>query len=296
MSETYYGGVEGGGTKFVCAIGSSDGTIVAQERFQTEDPAVTLANAIGFFRDHPQKVAAIGIGTFGPIELRHNQPNYGWITATPKIAWRNTDVVGPFAKVLNVPVAFDTDVNAAALGEWTFGALKGRDVGIYITVGTGIGGGVIVNGKPLHGLAHPEMGHIHVTHDLARDPYAGHCPYHGDCLEGLASGPALGERYGIAGEALADSHEGFALVAHYVAQALTTFTFAIAPERIVVGGGLGARPGFLELVRNDMRALGGGYPPASLVVDTLEDFVVTPGLDNRSGVLGSIALATTAIA
>ena len=290
----YYGGIEGGGTKFVCAIGTADGRLVARERFPTEDPPSTIARAIAFFRERDERIAALGIGSFGPVDLRRDSPQYGWITSTPKPGWRNVDVLGPLSRALDVPAAFDTDVNAAAYGELRYGALAGCDPGVYVTIGTGIGGGAIVNGKPLHGLSHPEMGHIRVPHDRTRDPFSGSCPYHGDCFEGLAAGPALVARYGVPGETLADDHPGLALAAHYAALALSNLTFSLAPQRIVVGGGLGARPGFLERVRADMRELGGDYAPASLVANTLETFVVTPALADRSGVLGAIALASDA--
>ncbi len=289
--ERWYGGIEGGGTKFVCAIGTGDGTLVAHERFATEDPSSTIARAIAFFHQSGKTISALGIGSFGPVDLRRDSPHYGWITSTPKPGWRDVDVLGPLSRGLRVPMAFDTDVNAAAFGEWRYGALADCDPGVYFTIGTGIGGGAVVGGTPVHGISHPEMGHVRIPHDRASDPFAGCCPYHGDCFEGLASGPALVARYGAAGETLADDHPGLALAAHYTALALTNVIFSLAPQRIVVGGGLGARPGFLERVRAEMRRQAGGYAPASLVAEELDAFVVRPALAERSGVLGAIALS-----
>jgi len=206
MSQTsLYGGVEAGGTKFVCAVGDASGRILDEVTFPTTSPDQTLARAISFFKAF-SGLRAIGVGSFGPVDPRPGSPTWGFITTTPKPGWRNTDVAGILGRALNLPVAFDTDVNAAALGEKRWGAAQNVDDFIYLTIGTGIGGGGMFNGTLMHGLLHPEMGHIRIPHDLGRDPFPGACPYHGDCLEGLASGPAIAARWGVPGEQLPPDH------------------------------------------------------------------------------------------
>ncbi|MCI0477366.1 MAG: ROK family protein, partial [Anaerolineales bacterium] len=213
-----FGGIEAGGTKFVCAVGTAPDD-VRETRFSTTTPEETIRRAIDFFRAQP-RVAAIGIGSFGPVDLHRASPTYGYITTTPKPDWANTDLAGAIQRALAVPVGFDTDVNVAALGEHRWGAARGLDTFIYLTIGTGIGGGGLVSGKLMHGLIHPEMGHIRVPHDFVRDPFPGSCPFHSDCLEGLASGPALGKRWGARAETLPADHPAWELQAHYLALAL----------------------------------------------------------------------------
>ena len=186
-----YGAIEAGGTKFVCAVGTGPDDIRAITRFPTTSPEETLGQAIAFFREQPEPVAAIGIGSFGPVDPRPGSPTFGYVTTTPKPHWSNTDVAGAIGRELGVPVAFDTDVNAAALGEHRWGAAQGLDTVVYLTIGTGIGGGAMINGQLVHGLLHPEMGHMPLPRDPERDPFVGACPYHGDCWEGLAAGPSM---------------------------------------------------------------------------------------------------------
>jgi fructokinase len=220
---------------------------------------------------------------------------YGSITTTPKPGWRDTDLVGPLRAALGVPIVVDTDVNAAALGEWRWGAAQGLDTVLYLTVGTGIGGGGLVGGRPLHGLVHPEMGHVRVPHDRARDPFDGVCPFHGDCLEGLASGPALAARWGRAAEALPADHPAWPLEAHYLALALHGCVCTLSPERIVVGGGVMEAPHLLPQVRAELLRLLNGYVQAPAIVDDVAGYVVPPALGRRSGVLGALALAARLI-
>src|SRR5579871_1217938 len=233
-----YGGIECGGTKFVCATGDLTGAIPARCEFPTAQPAETIAQAIRFFQEQPQPVAAIGIGSFGPVDLDPSSPRFGFITSTPKPGWRDTDLAGAVKRALGVPIGFDTDVNAAALGEARWGAAQGLDTFIYLTIGTGVGGGGMIDGRLMHGLVHPEMGHIRVPRNDARDPYPGACPFHGDCLEGLVSGPAMQARWGQPAETLAPDHAAWILAAEYIALGLTTWICTLSPRRIILGGGV----------------------------------------------------------
>ena len=275
------GGVEAGGTKLVCAVGRGR-DVMAETRIATTSPAETLADAIAFFKDHAP-LAALGVASFGPIDLDPRSPAYGFITTTPKPGWAHTDVVGPLRRALGVPVAFDTDVNAAALAEQRWGAARDATSVVYVTVGTGIGGGAVVNGRPVHGLVHPEMGHARIPHDRAADPFAGACPHHGDCWEGLAAAPALAARWGRPSETLPDEHPAWELEARYLALGLVNVILTLSPERVVLGGGVLARAGLLARVRAQVAALIHGYVRAA--------DIVAPALGDRSGVLGALALA-----
>ncbi len=288
-----WGGIEAGGTKFVCAIGSGPDDLI-ETRFPTTTPAETLARAIAFFRAQAVLPAAIGIGSFGPVDPDPHSPTFGFITTTPKPGWGNTDVAGPLRQALGVPVAFDTDVNAAALGEQRWGAAQGLHTFIYLTIGTGIGGGALVEGRLLHGAMHPEMGHIRLPHDRAADPYPGFCPYHGDCFEGLAAGPALERRWGQRAELLPPDHPAWALEAHYIALALTSYILTLVPQRVILGGGVMQQPQLFPLVRREVVALLNGYLPIPALLDPLAAYLVPPGLGNRAGVLGALALAEQA--
>jgi fructokinase len=268
------GAIEAGGTKFVCAIGTASGEIVDDARIETRGPAETLDDVIAFFR-RADKYDAFGIGSFGPIDVRR-----GWITSTPKQGWKNFDIVGAVRRAFDVPIGFDTDVNAAALAEGRWGAAKGLRTVLYVTVGTGIGGGAITEGRLLHGLVHPEMGHIRVPHDLVRDPYQGACPYHGDCLEGLASGVAMKARWGV--EAANFPAAAYELEAEYLASACMTWIATLSPEKIILGGGV-MQPHLFPLIRERVRALVNDYVEAPEIV--------SPGLGNRAGVMGALALA-----
>ena len=221
------GGIEAGGTKFVCAVGSGPDDVRATVRISTTTPAETIGRAIEFFRDQQQvlgPLAAVGIASFGPIDPEPDSSTFGFITSTPKDGWRNTDFAGAVARALALPVGFDTDVNVAALGESRWGAGQGLENLIYLTIGTGIGGGGLVNGALMHGLIHPEMGHIRIPHDRVADPYAGCCPFHGDCLEGLASGPAMNARWRQPAEALPADHPAWKLEATYLALAMVNLS------------------------------------------------------------------------
>ncbi len=214
-----FAALEAGGTKFLCAVGTGPNDLRAETRIPTTIPAETIGRAVEFFQAQARlhgPLAGLGVASFGPVDLHEGSPTWGYITSTPKPGWRNTDLVGPFKQALNLPVAFDTDVDGAALGEGRWGAAQGLDTFIYLTIGTGIGGGAFSRGQLVHGLIHPEMGHIHLPHDRQADPFAGVCPYHGDCFEGLASGPALEKRWGQSAETLPPDHPAWRLEAHPV--------------------------------------------------------------------------------
>jgi fructokinase len=290
MTNKLYGGIEGGGTKFICAVGTGPDDIRAQTRVETTTPAETMRQVIDFFKAQ-EPVAAIGFPCFGPLDPNPNSPTYGHILPTPKPHWSNADVVGMLRAELNVPVAFDTDVNGSALGEWTWGAAQGLNTFIYLTIGTGIGGGAFVEGKLLHGLLHPEMGHIPMPHDKTKDPFEGHCPFHKDCFEGLAAGPAMEKRWGQRAETLPLNHPAWNLEADYIASALTAYAHILSPERIILGGGIGQLEHLLPRIQQKTREKINGYIQSSKIIDEIEQYIVNPGLGSKSGVLGAIALA-----
>lgn len=287
-----YGGIELGGTKIICAVGTGPADIQAETRFPTTTPDEALAQIFAFFQ--PYQLAAIGIGSFGPISLHRSAPDYGSITTTPKPGWAHTDVVGPISRALNVPVGFDTDVNAAALGEWRWGAGQGLDTFIYLTIGTGIGGGGISNGRLMHGLLHPEMGHIRLPRDQAADPFAGICPYHGDCLEGLACGPAMQARWGVSAESLPIDHPAWKPEARYLALACVSFMCILSPQRIILGGGVMNQRHLFPLIRREVLTLLNGYIQAPVVLENIDIYIVPPMLGNQAGLLGALALAEQA--
>ncbi|GLW11323.1 fructokinase [Microtetraspora sp. NBRC 13810] len=291
MSTTpLYGGIEAGGTKWVCAVADAHGHVVATGVIPTTTPRTTIAAAVRFFRDH-RTLAAIGVGSFGPVDLRAGSPTYGHIMATPKPGWAHTDVVSPLRTALHVPVGLDTDVNAAALGEWRRGAGQGLETVAYMTVGTGIGLGTVANGRLLHGLLHPEFGHIRVPHDRSRDVFAGSCPFHGDCLEGLASGEAMRRRWGQRPENL-DEPAVWELEAEYLAHAVMNLTYTLSPERIIIGGGVAKRAGLMARIRARAFDLAAGYPAIPALTDrsAMDDYVVGPSLGDHSGITGAIEL------
>lgn len=290
------GAVEAGGTKFVCMVGTGPADMREQTRIATLTPDSTLRETLSFFRaaaDRHGPLAAVGIASFGPIDLHVGSPTFGFITSTPKPGWANVDIAGALRDALGVPIGFDTDVNAAALAEWRWGAAQGLDTFIYLTVGTGIGGGGLVNGRRMHGLVHPEMGHVRIPHDVGADPFAGICPFHGDCLEGLASGPAMNARWLQPAEQLPDDHPGWTLEARYLALALVNFICTLSPERIVIGGGVMSRELLYPLVRRQVVDLLNNYVRAPRI-QSIEDYIVAPWLGSHAGVLGALALAQAA--
>ncbi len=297
--DALYGGIEAGGTKFVCAVGSGPGDVRAEVRFPTTDPDETIGRSIAFFQEQIAErgpLTAVGIAAFGPLDPNPASPTFGYITTTPKPGWANADLGGRIRQALGVPVGFDTDVNGAALGEWRWGAGQGIDNLVYFTIGTGIGGGAIVNGRLVHGLVHPEMGHIVLAHDRERDPYPGRCPYHGDCFEGMAAGPAIGDRWGRPAYELPPDHPAWDLEAHYIALALRSIICTLSPERIILGGGVMEQEQLFGLVRRKTQAYLNGYVQHPAVLEQIDSYIVPPGLGNQAGVLGAIALAQQAAA
>lgn len=285
-----FGGLEAGGNKFVCAVGTGPANLSEPITIPTTTPQETIGQALEFF-GRRDELTAMGIGSFGPVDLDRASFTYGFITSTPKLEWVNTNLVGSFELELGLPVAFDTDVNAAALGEGRWGA--GRELAdfIYITVGTGIGGGAMVDGRLVHGLVHPEMGHIRIPHDLAADPFDGACPYHGDCLEGLASGPAIERRWGKPGEDIDGDHEAWELEAEYLAHGVANLVSTLSPRRVIMGGGVMRQRQLFPPIRRRVQELLNGYIDSPAILEEIDDFIVEPALGERSGVLGAIALA-----
>jgi fructokinase len=292
-----FGGIEGGGTKFVCAVGTGPEDIVDEIRFPTTTPAETIGTALDFFRGAVDKGAtlrAVGIASFGPVDPNPASPTWGYVTSTPKPGWANTDFAGPVQAALGVPVGFDTDVNGAALGEGTWGAAQGLDTFVYLTVGTGIGGGAMVEGRLLHGVMHTEMGHIRIPHDFDTDPFPGNCPYHDDCFEGLATGPAMEARWGHRAETLPPDHPAWALEAHYLGLACANFVLTNCPQRIILGGGVMQQMHLFPMIRREVQASLNGYVRVPEILRDIDSYIVPPGLGNRAGVLGAIALAMRA--
>lgn len=288
----YYGALEAGGTKMVMAVMDAEGNPVAESTIPTRTPEETMPEMMAFFSAHP--ISALGIGGFGPLNLDPRSDRYGWIMETPKTAWRYYPLKPAFEEKLGVPVGIDTDVNAAALAEARLGAAKGKESCLYVTVGTGIGGGVIVHGKPVHGLMHPEIGHITVA-PMPDDPMPeGVCPYHPHCLESLASGPSIQKRWGLSARELPEGHPAWELESAYLAQLCANALLTFSPEKIVLGGGVMQRKFLLPLIRRKTLKLLNGYIAHPAVEAGLEDYIVTPGLGTRSGITGAWLLALDA--
>lgn len=281
------GAIEAGGTKFVLAVGPAPDRLLARHVIPTRSPAETLAEAAAWFTAQGA-VSALGIGSFGPVELDRQSPQWGHITTTPKSGWADCDIAGFFAGALGVPVGFDTDVNAAALAEHAAAARPGGSLA-YLTIGTGIGGGMVLEGRPVHGIAHPEIGHIYPRRHPEDVDFAGICPHHGDCLEGLASGPAILARWGRPLSELPSDHPAHAIIADYIAQACHTLFAAAAVGEVVIGGGVANTPGLVERVAERARALDAGYLPGGQ-----RHAVIRPQLGGDSGIVGAMMLAETA--
>jgi len=292
---TWYAGVEAGGTKFNCIVASDPENILAEIRIPTTTPQETLPQIIQFFKQieskHNIQLSSIGLGFFGPLCLDKKEPEYGYITSTPKLAWKNTPIVSYFSQQMNIPIAFDTDVAAAALGEGLWGNARNFRDYIYLTIGTGIGGGIISGGQPLHGMIHPEVGHLLIPHDRNRDPFAGACPYHQDCLEGLASGPAIKARWGQPAETLPADHFAWQLESEYIGYAITNLVLSLSPQRIIIGGGVMKISGLIDRVRQNTLKYLGGYVQNETITSNIETFIQLPALGDRAGVLGAVALA-----
>lgn len=294
-------GIEAGGTKFVVALGTGPDDVRASTRIDTTTPERTLGEVIDWLeaagREHGP-FAAMGIGSFGPVELRSGNPNFGSITTTPKAAWKNTPLVAPLREQFRVPVGFDTDVNAAALGEARWGAGQGIDPLVYLTIGTGVGGGVLVHGRPLHGLLHPEIGHVQVPAPRSVGVVSDRCqcPFHDSCLEGYVSGPAIAARWGCRAETLPADHPAWSEVAETLARGLVSVIVTLAPRRVILGGGVMHQPGLLPAVRANVQRILHGYLHVPEILDAIDQFIVAPGLGDRAGVCGAFALGLDALA
>jgi fructokinase len=285
-----FGGIEGGGTKFNCAVGNSPENIIAEARFPTATPVDTVQQVCDFFAPYVDQIQGIGLGSFGPFDANPASPTYGYITTTPKPHWANTNILGMLREKINLPMVADMDVVVAGLGEAKWGASKNDSHSLYITIGTGIGGGYIVDGKPLHALVSLEMGHIRLRRDPNLDPFQGACPYHGDCFEGLAAGPAVQARFGQRGETLPDDHPFWDVEAGYIAQALVNYILSLAPKKIIIGGGVMQKDFMFPTVRKKVQTLLNGYLTHTMILDHIDEYIVPPALGGRAGVLGSIAL------
>lgn len=289
-----FGAIEAGGTKFVCAVGTGPDDL-AITQFSTESPEPTIARAISFLKERAGgRLRAVGIGSFGPVDIDPASPTFGYVTSTPKPGWQNYDFAGAVHRALGVPVGFDTDVDAAALGEARWGAAQSISDFLYLTVGTGIGAGALVNGQVLHGLIHPEMGHIRIPHDWQRDPFSGCCPFHGDCLEGLASGPAMEKRWGRPGQELPPDHPAWALEAHYLALGLANWVCTLSPKRMVLGGGVMEQQSLFPMIRAEMVRLLNRYIQSKELLENVDQYVVPPQLGKRAGIAGALVLAEQA--
>ncbi len=293
----HFGAVEAGGTKFVVAIGNARGAILAQQRFPTADPISTLESARAFLRQGARRfgtLAAIGVASFGPVELDKASARYGFIGHTPKAGWSSTDIAGPFASEFGCPIGFDTDVNAAALAEHRWGAARELQDFVYLTVGTGIGGGVIANGAPIHGLLHPEIGHIFPRRHALDLNFGGVCPFHGDCMEGVASGPAIVARTGSPLHDLDETHPQWEIEADYLGQLCAVLVVTVSPQRIVMGGGVMSQARLLPLIRTRLTDWLGGYIERREILCETHRYLVAPELGDNAGVLGALALAVEA--
>lgn len=292
-----FAGIEAGGTKWVCMIANHPGDIRATTRIPTGQPEDTIGSAIEFIRNQapdPGDLGGIGIGSFGPLDLKRGSNTYGCLTTTPKPGWAHTNLINPFKMEFNLPIGFDTDVNAAALGERLWGAGYQLSDFIYITVGTGIGGAAVANHELIHGMVHPEMGHMLIPHDWKRDPFPGVCPYHGDCLEGLATGPAIQARWKQPAEELPPEHPAWELEAHYLGLGISNLITALSPQRVILGGGVMDQSQLFPMIRNEVRELLGNYISTPEIMEPNEEYIVPPVLGPQAGVLGAVALAQQA--
>ncbi|MUT65789.1 ROK family protein [Paenibacillus sp. NEAU-GSW1] len=285
------GAIEAGGTKFICGIGNEHGVIEESVSFPTEQPNITLGNVIRYFSD--KGVEAIGIGSFGPIDLQQGSPTYGSITTTPKPGWSSCNFLGLLQQSFQVPYGWDTDVNAAAYGEAVWGAAKGVSSCLYYTIGTGVGVGVFTEGRLVHGLVHPEGGHM-LTRRHPQDEFPGICPYHGDCLEGMAAGPAIEARWKQKGFELPADHPAWDIEAYYIAQAVANAILLVSPQKVILGGGVMGQSQLFPLIREAVRKNLNGYVSAAAITENIDQHIVPPGLGHQAGLYGALALGVRA--
>ena len=288
----YFGTLEAGGTKMVLSVGNENNELLEQTSIPTEAPEKTIPAMIDWFRD--KGIVSLGIGTFGPVDLKKDSSTYGWITKTPKPGWSDKPLLPPMQEALGVPALIDTDVNAAALAEWQLGAAKGLNSCLYVTVGTGIGAGLVIEGKLVHGLVHPELGHMLLRREETDPAPDGFCPYHKGCLEGLASGPAIDKRWGRKGYELPPGHKAWNLEAAYLAQMCMNAVCAFSPEKIILGGGVMQQKHLFPLIREKALSLLNGYVQAEEILNDIDSYIVEPGLGTKSGATGALLLARQA--
>lgn len=287
------GALEAGGTKMVCSTGDETGRVFTFEHFPTTTPEETVPKIIAFFRN--AGIDALGIGSFGPVDLDEASPTYGYITSTPKDGWRYYPLRSALTDALSVPTGFDTDVNCATLAEYELGAAVGKSSCVYVTVGTGVGGGIVAENKLVHGLVHPEIGHFWLRpHPDDPSPH-GFCPFHDGCLEGLANGPSIEKRWGVKAQLLPKDHPAWRLEAYYLAQMCTTLTVILSPQKIVLGGGVMQQEHLFPPIREHVQEMLGSYVQHRAILESIDDFIVPPGLGTRSGVTGALLLAARAL-
>ena len=287
------GALEAGGTKMVCAIGDENGNVFERMSFPTRMPEETMPGIINYFRERP--VEALGISSFGPLNLNKQDPNFGDITTTPKPGWQNYPLLRTLAAALNVPVGIDTDVNGAALAEARLGAGRGLDSLVYYTIGTGVGGGAVVEGRLLHGLVHPEMGHM-LLRPCKDDPAPhGFCPYHDGCLEGMATGVAIEKRWGVPAAQLPPEHIAWDIEAEYLAQMCANTIVILSPKKIVLGGGVMHQVHLFPKIRRRTQELLNGYVANDTILHDIDNYIVAPGLGDNAGAAGSLLLALDAL-
>ena len=292
---TLIGAIEAGGTKFICAVGTAHTNILAQETIKTTEPEHTLAQCLAFFRRYERdfgEIDKLGIAAFGPLDLNAQSSGFGSLLNTPKKGWAGTNFIDFFQRALGIPVVLDTDVNAAVLAEIRWGSVKGCHSAAYITVGTGIGVGIYANGGLLHGAMHPELGHAATPREVSDHEFASNCPFHGDCFEGLASGPAMKARWGKRAEELPADHPGWELEAYYIAQLCRAITLSVSPEHIVLGGGVMAHRPLLEATRAKFKKLLNNYLPISEQTEDREKYIVRESFKGVSGLVGAFALVS----
>lgn len=295
MAENFFGAVELGGTKTFVMVAKNRNEIVSRRIFPTSSPKQTIKDISRFFKDvcrsNQISLSGIGIGSFGPLDLDTKSPTFGYITSTPKYAWPYTDIKGEIEKSMNTATFVDTDVNASAYGEFNCLTNKEIESFAYITIGTGIGGGFVINGKLVHGLVHPEFGHIRIPHDQRKDPFPGSCPYHQDCFEGLASGPSLQKRWNVKAEKLPKDHIAWTLEAEYISHALVNLICTISPQKIILGGGVMHRMHLFEMIHRKTKQLLNKYIKSKELEDQIQSLITPPVLGDDSGIIGALELA-----
>ena len=287
-----FGTLEAGGTKMVLSVGNENNELLEQISIPTEAPEKTIPAMIEWFRE--KRIVSLGIGTFGPVDLKEESATYGWITKTPKPGWSNKPLLPPMRDELCIPALIDTDVNAAALAEWKLGAARGLNSCVYVTVGTGIGAGLVIEGKLVHGLVHPELGHMLLRQEQTDPAPSGFCPYHNGCLEGLAAGPAIEKRWGKKGYELPEDHEAWDLEASYLAQMCVNMICSFSPEKIILGGGVMQQKHLFPMIRIKTLELLNEYIQSEVILTDIDHYIVEPGLGTKSGATGALLLAQIA--